>query len=268
LSIIRNQLPIDMLREGLIKNGDSDSGFRFRGKEPGRLENFSDAIFALAITLLLISTSPPTNFEQIKRFAYELIPFLACITLITLIWYEHFQFYLRYGLRNSKMIALNTLFLAIVLFYVYPLKFLTKLIILFPIGYLLGDQPLLNDLKNMIKAQDMAQLMIIYGFGAACVFLVLMQMYRYALSKADDLSLNELERFDTQTSISTNFLMALVPMVSLVLSIIFINHWLAGPLAGSVYFLYTPIMFAHGRRADKKRKALMEELKGKEEVNV
>jgi uncharacterized membrane protein len=253
-----------MLREGLIKNADSDNGFRFRGKEPGRLENFSDAIFALAITLLLISTSPPVNFEQIKRFAYELLPFLVCITLITLIWYEHFQFYLRYGLRNSKMIVLNTLFLAIVLFYVYPLKFLTKIIILFPIGFLVGDQSLLNDVKNMIKSQDMGELMIIYGFGATFVFLILMQMYRYALTKADDLDLNELERFDTRTSIRTNFLMALVPMLSVVLAIIFFNHWLAGPIAGFVYFFYTPIMLAHGRRADKKRKALVAELERKE----
>lgn len=249
-----------MIREALIEKKD-ETDFRLRGKEPGRLENFSDAIFALAITLLLISTSPPTNFEQVKRFAYELIPFLACITLIMLIWYEHFQFYMRYGLRNSRMLVLNTLFLAIVLFYVYPLKFLTKIIILFPIGYVLGDQTLLNDLKSMIKAQDMGQLMIIYGFGATCVFLVLRQMYRYALSKADELGLSELEKFDTRTSIRTNFLMALVPMVSVVLSIIFINHWLAGPVAGFVYFLYTPIMFAHGRKADKKRKALIESLK-------
>jgi hypothetical protein len=93
------------------------------------------------------------------------------------------------------------------------------------------------------------------------------QMYSYALSKADELGLSELEKFDTRTSIRTNFLMALVPMVSVVLSIIFINSWLAGPLAGFVYFLYTPIMFAHGRRADKKRKALIEELRNKEEVS-
>lgn len=252
-----------MIRQALSEK-ITEPDFRLRGKEPGRLENFSDAIFALAITLLLISTSPPTSFEQVKRFAYELVPFLVCITLIMLIWHEHFQFYLRYGLRNSRMIVWNTLFLAIVLFYVYPLKFLTKIIILFPVGYLLGDQALLNDLKNMINPQDMGQLMIIYGFGAAAVFLVLRQMYSYALSKADELGLSELERFDTRTSIRTNFLMAVVPVVSVVLSAVFINNWLAGPIAGFVYFLYTPIMFAHGRRADKKRKELIEELKQNE----
>lgn len=250
-----------MIRQAFTKD-QTDSDFRLRGKEPGRLENFSDAIFALAITLLLISTSPPTSFEQVKRFGYELFPFLACITLITLIWHEHFQFFLRYGIRNSRMIVLNTLFLAIVLFYVYPLKFLTKIIILFPIGYLLNDQSLLHELSGMIRGQDMGQLMVIYGIGATAVFLVLMLMYRYALGKADDLGLNSLERFDTRTSIRTNLLMASVPAFSVLLAVIFINSLFAGPVAGFAYFLYTPIMFAHGRRAEKKRKALINSLKG------
>jgi uncharacterized membrane protein len=244
-----------MIREALSQNY-SNSEFRFRGKEPGRLENFSDAVFALAITLLLISTSPPVNFDQIKRFTYELLPFLLCITLIILIWREHFIFFLRYGLRDGKMIALNTLFLVIVLFYVYPLKFLTKLI-LGPLAQVVNNQPLLEEIRGMIKGEDMGQLMIIYGVGAAAVFLVLMQMYRYALKRADDLELNEIERFDTKTSIRINLLMALVPVLSVILSFIFINSWLAGPISGFTYILYTPIMFVHSRRMDRNRKKLL-----------
>ena len=71
-----------MIRESLSKHlVGLNKEFRFRGVEPGRLENFSDACFALAITLLLISTSPPSSFEQVKRFTWEVIPFTLCISL-------------------------------------------------------------------------------------------------------------------------------------------------------------------------------------------
>lgn len=248
-----------MIREALKKSYiGMNKEFRFRGEEPGRLENFSDAVFALAITLLLISTTPPANFDQIKRFAYELFPFLACIALIMLIWYEHFIFFLRYGMRNRKMILLNTLFLVIVLFYVYPLKFLTKLIILGPVAYVMNEESILAEIQSMINREDMGQLMIIYGVGAIGVFLVLMLMYRYALQKAEELELNEIEIFDTKTSIRTNLLMASVPAVSVILALIFINSWLAGPISGFAYFLYTPVMFLHGRMVDRKRRELLQ----------
>lgn len=79
--------------------------------------------------------------------------------------------------------------------------------------------------------------MVIYGIGARAVFLVLMLMYRYALGKAEELGLNELERFDTRTSIRTNLLMASVPAFSVLLAIIFINSPFAVPLAGFSHFL-------------------------------
>jgi hypothetical protein len=54
--------------------------------------------------------------------------------------------------------------------------------------------------------------------------------------------------------------MASVPALSVLLASIFINSPFGGPIAGFAYFLYTPTMFAHGRRAEKKRKELIEEL--------
>ena len=247
-----------MIRAGLKKHSIGlNKEFRYRGEEPGRLENFSDAVFALAITLLLISTSPPTNFQQIQRFVIDLIPFFLCVLFIILIWHEHSVFYLRYGLRHGKIIVLNTLFLIIVLFYVYPLKFLTKLAE-FPIACLLNDSALLHDLQGMISGEDMADLMIIYGIGAAGVFFTLMLMYQYALQNADELELNTIEIFDTRVRIKSNFIMGAVPLLSVSIAAIFNDYWQAGMVAGFTYFLYTPLMMIHGRTSDRKRKELID----------
>lgn len=247
-----------MLREGLKKHYIGlNKEFRYRGEEPGRLENFSDAVFALAITLLLISTSPPTNFQQIQRFVIDLVPFFLCVLFIILIWHEHYVFYLRYGLRHGKIIVLNTLFLIIVLFYVYPLKFLTKLIE-FGIAYLLDDAALFQELQGMIHGEDMADLMIIYGLGATGVFFTLLLMYRYALQNAAELELNKIEIFDTQVKIRSNFIMGAVPLLSVSIAALFNDYWQAGMIAGFAYFLYTPLMIIHGKITDRKRKELID----------
>jgi hypothetical protein len=231
--------------------------FRFRGQEPGRLENFSDAVFALAITLLLISTSPPTSFEQIKLFAWEIIPFGLCICLIALIWHQHFIFFFRYGLRNPKVIVLNSFFLVVILFYVYPLKYLTKSILI-PIGLFFNQGVLLKQLQPMYEGSNMADLMIIYGIGAALVFLLLTLMYRYALTCADSLGLNEIEKFDTRNSMIINILMGTIPLLSVILAIIFRLSLWGGLIAGITYFLYPLVMLIFKRYKNKKREELLQ----------
>jgi uncharacterized membrane protein len=249
-----------MLREAIGKHYiGMNKEFRFRGEEPGRLENFSDAVFALAITLLLISTSAPSNFEQIKKFVWELIPFSACIVLIVLIWHEHFVFFYRYGLRNPKVIALNTIFLVIVLFYVYPLKFLCKLLILFPLARAFNEQTLLIELSAMLRVEDVSQLMVIYGFGASSIFFTLMFLYRYALKNSALLQLNQVEEFDTRHSMYSNLLMGSVPLISALIAFLFRDLQLGGMISGFTYFLYTPIMYFYNMRMTKRRKKLLEE---------
>lgn len=233
-----------------------DSGFRYRGEEPGRLENFSDAVFALAITLLLISTNAPGNFEQIKRFAWEIIPFCICIALIILIWHQHFVFYFRYGLRNGRVLLMNTVFLIIVLFYVYPLKFLFRLI-LYPVALLFDQPELIEELNGIYKGTNMVYLMVIYGIGAASVFAVLMLMYRYALNNRIALQLNDLETFDTRISMYTNFFMGVIPLLSVFVALCTQHVRLGGLYAGLTYFLYLPAMFGFKGYARRKRKKLI-----------
>ncbi len=243
----------------VFKNIKSDKPgeFRPRGRDAGRIENFSDAVFALAITLLLISTSPPTNFEQMKLFVWELIPFSACIAVIMLIWYQHFIFFYRYGLRNATVLVINTVFLVIVLFYVYPLKYIAKGMLI-PIGYMLGKEELLDRLIPMFVGIQIADLMIIYGLGYATVFLILAVMYRYAIKKSGELELNEIECFDTRTSYTTNLMLSTVPLISVIMAIVFYDSRYVGIFSGFSYFLYPPVMWLYGRSVDKKRKPLLE----------
>ncbi len=246
-----------MIRESLSKHlVGLNKEFRFRGVEPGRLENFSDACFALAITLLLISTSPPSSFEQVKRFTWEVIPFTLCISLIILIWHQHFVFYFRYGLRNPTVTVLNTIFIVIVLFYVYPLKFLTKAILL-PLTALFGEESFHAELAQQYKGSEMGKLMIIYGIGATAVFYILMFLYRYALKKADELELTEIERFDTVTSVRANFIMGSIPLLSVLVALIVSEGRLASMIPGLIYFLYSPAMSIFWRIRNKKRSALL-----------
>ena len=249
-----------MFRKALSKQYiGMNKEFRFRGEEPGRLENLSDGVFALAITLLLISTNAPTSFEEIKRFVWELLPFCACIILIILIWHEHFVFFYRYGLRNTSVIVLNTIFLIIVLFYVYPLKFLCRFLILLVLGRTFGEVAILEEVKSMLDGQNTGQFMIIYGIGAASIFFILGMMYRYALKNKHALDLSRIEEFDTRTSMGANFLMAFIPCLSVAAALVLMDHPRVGLYSGFVYFLYTPIMFVYHARKVKRRTRVLTE---------
>jgi len=244
-----------MIRESLSNQLiKPDEHFRFRGKEPGRLENLSDGVFALAITLLLISTSAPTTFNQVKQFVWELIPFTICIVLIVLIWWEHVAFFYRYGIRDAKIVFLNTTFLILLLFYVYPLKFLWRMLTLYPLSRILDQPDLSENLSPMFRStSDTAFLMIIYGVGLASVFLVLALMYRHALTKSEALGFNAIEKFDTRSSVKTNLLMAAIPTLSLLLAIILRENRHVGLVSGFTYMLYMPVMFTHGYMIAKTR---------------
>lgn len=250
-----------MVRQAMKKHYiGMNNEFRFRGEESGRLEALSDSVFALAIALLLISTSAPKKFEDIINFTYELLPFAFCIALIIMIWHEHVVFFMRYGLRNPKIIFLNTVFLFIVLYYVYPLKFLTKMLSL-PIMYFFsGNQQFIDDLVAMIDGSQVDELMIIYGIGAASIFLTLAWMYQYARKKSQELELDEIELFDTNVSLRGNLLMASVPLLSVLIILIFRSSIYVGAFGGFTYFLYTPLMFWYFNRSAKRRKKLIMQL--------
>ena len=114
-----------MLRESVARKVEShERGFRWRSHEISRIEGLSDAVFAFAVTLLIVSLEVPRTFAELRETISGFLPFAISFAMLIQIWYIQFTWFRRYGLQNALTTALNAVLLFVVLFYVYPLKFL------------------------------------------------------------------------------------------------------------------------------------------------
>jgi uncharacterized membrane protein len=104
------------------------SVFKWRSHEPSRLETFSDAVFAFAITLIIVSLEVPKNFDELFEVFKGFFSFAACFLIVFLIWNNQNIYFRRYGLNNAYVTFLNANLVFVVLMYVYPLKFLFVLL--------------------------------------------------------------------------------------------------------------------------------------------
>src|SRR5437588_11673671 len=106
-----------MIRQILIEGQrEKPSEFRLRGRSVSRIEGFSDAVFAFALTLLVVSLEVPKTFHELMAIMRGFAGFAVCFVLLAAVWHEHYVFFLRYGLRDSVTIVLNLVLLFLVVF--------------------------------------------------------------------------------------------------------------------------------------------------------
>ena len=123
-----------MLREKLARNRvGEEEGFTWRGVEVSRIEGLSDAVFAFAITLLVVSLEVPKTFDELLATMRGFFAFAICFALLFAVWNEHYEFSRRYGLWDASTVRLNAALPFIVLLYVYPLKFLFTILMRGPL---------------------------------------------------------------------------------------------------------------------------------------
>ena len=216
--------------------------FRVRGHSPSRLEAFSDAVFGFSATLLVVSLEVPRTFSELvsnlRGFGAFGLSFLALV----LIWSAHNGFFRRYGLRDSWTTLLNMVLLFVVLFFVYPLKFLS--ISFVEQVFRVRQETLAPGVSKFTSEAQVEALFVIYGLAFAAVFLCLALFYRRALAKREALELNAVEVYDAKSIFGHYMLMVMMALVSVSLALIGVGEKLGG-VGGWIYGLLGPIITAY-----------------------
>ena len=245
-----------MIREKLIDKGVGDARkFRWRSHEISRIEALSDAVFAFAVTLLVVALEVPKTYGELMEVMRGFGAFAICFALLFVVWFNQYKFFRRYGLNDNLTIIMNAVLLFVVLFYVYPLKFVfTFLVDRFTGGH--GEVRLPNGtVEGMVESADqVANLMIIFGLGYVAVFGVFAFLNWHAYRKRAQLELTELEAFDTRTDIRESLLNVFIGLVSLTIAILGAGRF-AG-ISGMIYMLTPVVMTAHGTWNGRRRKKL------------
>jgi uncharacterized membrane protein len=241
------------VREHLAGKGvGRQDGFRWRGGEISRVEGFSDAVFAFAITLLVVSLEVPRTFHELAATMRGFLAFGVCFTLLIVLWHEHYVFFRRYGLQDTMTIWLNASLLFVMLFYVYPLKFVFNLVF----SGLTGSPSVVaapgGGTEPVIEPSQVPTLFLVYGAGVIALYSLLALLYAHAYRKRRVLELTPVELFDTRASIVAHLLAAGVGLVSVAIALA-VPTRLVG-LAGYTYFLFGPVMAIHGATAGRRRR--------------
>lgn len=221
------------MRKSMLSKLDKKPNLTYRGKSPSRLDNLTDAVFGIAVTLLIFNLSNPNSLADLIVFSKTLPAFLISIGFLMIIWQEHVRFSEVFTVKGPWMIFLNVLFIALIIFYVYPLRFLT----LFLTKVIFDTDQLVE-----ISAKEIPDLMIYYGSIAFALYFILFWFYAVTIKKRESLDLNKIELLYAKYQKIRMVIMFVVPILSILLV------WLIRPysiswssfLGGMMYSLYTP----------------------------
>lgn len=207
-----------------------------RHREVSRLEGFSDAVFGFALTLLVVSLETPRTTADLRQLLVGVVPFAVTFAMVVWIWYEHNVFFRRYGMQDAWTVFLNSVLLFVVLFYVYPLKFLSHALI----GRLFGA----------VNAEpwgpgDGRFVMFMYSSGVLLIFATFVLLHRHAWRRRTFLDLDERELLTLRFSTRSHILSASLAVASFALLFILPNQpvW-----AGVIYSLMGPVHGWNGYR--------------------
>lgn len=235
-----------MLRRALFHSLDQHNDpFRHRSKEITRIEAFSDAVFAFSISLLIMSLEVPQTFRELMHIVQGFLPFLCTVGLVFIFWHQQYKYFRHYGLNDNTTIWLNALLLTLVLFYIYPLKFLFSLLFMFFSG--VNVFPKAAELGLVIlKPEEMPQLIVLYSVGYALIWTIFFLLHVRAWWHRELLDLNTYEMLETRKQVRGARLNALIGLVALVFALLNL------PELSGITYVAIPIALIWNERVFKK----------------
>ncbi len=203
--------------------------FRWRGGDVSRIEGLTDAVIALSMTLLIVSLEVPGDFDGLLESFKQLPAFAICFSLLVMLWFYHFQFHRRFGLENLYTVVLNSALLFLILFYVYPLKFVFSILV---------DMIFFGSATGFTNG---SQLMLLYSGGVVGIFMLFALMHIHAYRHRETLELDEVECCATRTTIRAHLIHVSIGGLSVLLAAADLPA-----LAGLIYFIVGPAQFLNG----------------------
>ena len=214
-----------------------------------RLEEFSDAVFGFALTLLVLSTTVPRSYEDLVALLKGLPAFACCFALMVWIWHEHDTFFERYPLNDGPTTVIVSVLLFFVLIYVYPLKFMFESFM----NQVFGIEPYGEPITPM-SFDQLANASILYGLGFFILMSLFMLLYLHAYRRREELGLSELDTFDTRSIAGHHAVSAAVGLFAMLFAIV--APVTLAFLSPSSFALMGPAHWFYGTRREKARKAL------------
>lgn len=197
----------------------------------GRLEALSDGVFAFAATLMVVSLDLNESWLDMQNKGINLITFAVSFFVLIALWAVHYNYFRRSdGYVDNVIIALNSLLLFVVLYYVFPLKSL--------INSWLG--------KERITMEGLADLFQWYSLGFLLIFLCISLMYYRAFKRTKNLS-----RSISLLFYSRHFAI-FVALAAVSILMAYLKLGVRYGVPGFIYAFLGPLCYYHAARFEKK----------------
>ena len=135
-----------------------------------RLDNFTDAAFAFAVTLLVIGgTDSPTNATMLANAVKEVPAFAIGFAIIAMFWFAHVRWRHFRGEGDWLSAMLTVLLVFLVLIYIQPLRAMAR-----SLSSFLGG-------SGTPFSGDVGELFLIYGAGFVALALTTAGLFAEAL---------------------------------------------------------------------------------------